>query len=303
MPPTDFSIIIPTHARPTQLGRCLAALACLDFPRDTFEVIVVDDGNPMPLSETLSPFQRELSLTLVIQARAGPAAARNAGASRARGNFLAFTDDDCAPATDWLRSFATHLNKSPQSVVGGQTLNALTENIFSSTSQLLIDYLYVYYNRDPNRAHFFASNNFAVSREHFLAMGGFDASFPLAAAEDRDFCDRWLLKGNGFIYAPQAIVQHAHALTFKKFFRQHWEYGRGAVYFHRAHVTRGQGHLNFEPPGFYLGLLAFPCSQRSPSTFTLGLLLTLTQVATISGFVSETVSQSRRKRNRIKGAG
>ena len=39
-----FSVIIPTHARPDRLAACLEALANLDYPRDRFEVIVVDDG-------------------------------------------------------------------------------------------------------------------------------------------------------------------------------------------------------------------------------------------------------------------
>ncbi len=45
-PLPSFSIVIATHNRPRQLAECLAALASLDYPRDRFEVIVVDDGSP-----------------------------------------------------------------------------------------------------------------------------------------------------------------------------------------------------------------------------------------------------------------
>src|SRR3990172_7747823 len=93
-----------------------------------------------------------IDATCVRQRNAGPASARNTGAAQARGEFLAFTDDDCRPAPDWLRGLALRLTQSPDCVIGGRTTNALPDNPYSSASQLLIDYLYSYYNADPDRA-------------------------------------------------------------------------------------------------------------------------------------------------------
>ena len=90
----EVSIVIPTYGRPDQLAACLDSLEALDYPRDRFEVIVVDDGSPQPLP----PYGGALRVTLVRQAHAGPAAARNTGAAASRGRWLAFTDDDCRPA-------------------------------------------------------------------------------------------------------------------------------------------------------------------------------------------------------------
>ena len=66
----------------------------------------MDDGGGMPLDEVLEPFRAQMAVSCLTGRRAGPAAARNAGAARARGDLLAFTDDDCRPRPDWLRRLA-----------------------------------------------------------------------------------------------------------------------------------------------------------------------------------------------------
>ena len=55
---------------------------------------MVDDGSPTPLDDLVAAFQSQVRVTLIRQANAGPAAARNAAAHRATGEYLAFTDDD-----------------------------------------------------------------------------------------------------------------------------------------------------------------------------------------------------------------
>jgi glycosyltransferase involved in cell wall biosynthesis len=84
--PHVISIIIPTYRRPQQLTRCLEAIACLEYPRDEFEVIVVDDGGQTQLDHIVRSFtDRRVAVSLLRQPHAGPAAARNAGTERARG--------------------------------------------------------------------------------------------------------------------------------------------------------------------------------------------------------------------------
>lgn len=109
----------------------------------------------------------------------------------------------------------------------GQTLNALSENIFSTASQQLISYLYDYYNLNLSRTRLFISNNLAVPTRQFRTVGGFDTSFPLAAGEGREFSDRWLHHRYQATYAPEAIVYHAHALTLLSYCRQHFNYAGG----------------------------------------------------------------------------
>src|SRR5262249_32663588 len=161
------------------------------------------------------PFRELMNVDLLIKNHAGPGAARNHGAAIAKGEVLAFTDDDCAPAPNWLSALETRFRANPRNAIGGKTLNSKPANLFSTASQLLIDYLYGYYNADPDHAVFLTSNNLAIPTAAFHEVGGFDVGFEKAAAEDRELCDRWIAKGYPLIYAPEVIVGHNHELTFR----------------------------------------------------------------------------------------
>ncbi|MEM8534957.1 MAG: glycosyltransferase [Chloroflexota bacterium] len=284
-----FSIVIPTHARPKQLSACLTSLTRLDYPRDRFEVVVVDDGSPESLETVVAPFRDYLTITLHRQQQSGPAAARNAGAAIAQGQYIAFTDDDCQPRNDWLNVMASRLTETPDALVGGYTINAIPNNLCATASQLLVSYLYSYYNATNNqRAMFFTSNNIALSADYFHAIAGFDTSYPRAAAEDRDFCDRWIEHGSPMIYEENAIIYHTHRMTLRSYWRQHLTYGRGAYRFHRGRARRNQGQIKVEPSTFYLGLLRFPFSQERPHrAVPLAVLLGLSQGANALGFFWE----------------
>ena len=91
MTPT-FSIIVPTYNRPGPLADCLSALARLDYPRECFEVTVVDDGSTCDLSHAVEPYRAVMKMTYLRSATGGLGAARNTGASVAAHEFLAFTD-------------------------------------------------------------------------------------------------------------------------------------------------------------------------------------------------------------------
>lgn len=290
----DFSIVIPTRDRSVQLRACLDAVQHLAFPRDRFEVIVVDDGGREPLDALVSPFLQSMSLRVCEHPGRGPASARNAGAAVARGAYLAFTDDDCAPAADWLLRLREAMARNPGKLVGGRTVNALADVPCSTASQLLLDYLYAYYNRAPDDATFLASCNVAVPAERFRELGGFDASYPRAAAEDRDLCARWRQRGFGMVYAEHAVVYHRHRLSLADFCRQHANYGQGAFRFHRTHTTGKGGRVRVEPTAFYAGLLATPFVRRTPMRGRLTALLVLSQVANLVGFARAAWDDRRR---------
>ncbi|AFZ07394.1 glycosyl transferase family 2 [Oscillatoria nigro-viridis PCC 7112] len=254
---TLFSIIVPTYNRPDKLAACLQSFVEIEYPRDKFQVIVVNDSTEISVENTISPFQNQLNITLLTQPNSGPATARNTGSFAAEGKFLVFTDDDCTVGTDWLQTLEKRFGETPDCLIGGRTVNALPDNIYSTASQQLIDYLYSYYNAIGDRAQFFTSNNFALPAEAFQKIGGFDTTFSLAAGEDREFCDRWLHSGNAAIYAPEVIVYHSHALTLGKFWKQQFNYGRGAFLFQQMISKRG-AHGKLQHPSFYLNLLAYP---------------------------------------------
>ncbi|MBL7076640.1 MAG: glycosyltransferase [Kiritimatiellae bacterium] len=286
-PPT-FSIVLPTYRRPQPLRRCLEALSRLDYPRERFEVLVVDDGSDESPEPIVSEVSGTISTRLIQQDHAGPARARNRGAAEASGRFLAFTDDDCEPETGWLKAFEVALQGEPHTLAGGTTVDLIVNRPCSQASQALIDYLYAYANQNHGGPAFFTSNNIATERTAFLDIGGFDPSFPLAAAEDRDLCDRWRAKGWPMRVAPDARIGHAHDLNLGAFVRQHFNYGRGAYQFHRRRATRSDKPIRVEPLAFYTGLLAFPFKRPGQRRrMTVAILLLASQLANAAGFFHE----------------
>jgi len=287
-----FSVIVPTHERAGQLAICLRALAGQNYPRDRFEVVVVDDGSTISPKASVEGFLNKLNMRLLGQLHSGPAAARNYGARHAIGNFLAFTDDDCAPSPSWLQTLAAGFDSFPDCALGGRTINGVPNNLYSTTSQLVIDYLYTHYNPNRQRATFLTSNNLALPAERFHALGGFDAAWKCAAGEDRELCDRWVSHGYRMVYVPEAVVEHFHTLTWRTFFRQHFNYGRGAFYFRRAFARRRQGPIRLERPSFYLAAIRYPFSQRQANkALAVAALIIGAQVASAAGFFWERANE------------
>jgi glycosyltransferase involved in cell wall biosynthesis len=281
-----FSVVVPTLDRPQRLARCLEALAAVHPPSGGFEAIVVDDGGRTPLGPIVGAMGSRLDARLRVVPHGGPAAARNAGAAEARGRVLAFTDDDCRPEPGWLTAFEAALGREPQAIVGGRTVNGLPENTFSAASQALVDYLYSYYAAHPERPRFFASNNVALTRACFDAIGGFDVGFRDAAGEDREFCHRAHHQGHPMLRVPEAVVRHEHALGPRSFLKQHFTYGRGARRFHTLRSARYSEPLRLEPLSFYLALPREPFDviPRDPRAWRLASLLVLSQAANAAGF-------------------
>jgi len=286
----DFSVIIPTLDRPTELEECLRALCLQKYPQERYEILVVDDGGSVSLTERLAKFEKDANLRMLRQQCQGPAAARNAGAAVSRGRYLAFTDDDCVPEAGWLAALEKELQKDRRRLVGGRVVNALPENPYATTSQIIVDFVHTYYRTDTGDPRFFATNNIAVHADTFRKMNGFSSSF--RTSEDRDFCDRWLAAGYELAYAPDAVVRHAHRLNFATFWKQHVGYGRGAWRYYRAYAKRHGGKSSIEG-GFYAKLvcrLPGRIMQQPQKRAFLFFLMGIWQTANLAGFVSAALS-------------
>lgn len=282
------SVIVPTHGRPAALAAGLHELGAQTYPRDRFEVLVVADGSDPAETRALAECVEAGGARLLHQPHLGPAAARNLGAAHAHGAYLAFTDDDCRPDPVWLAALVAALAANPGAGAGGPIVNALPANPYAAASQALVGYVYAYYNRDPQRAVFLTSNNLALPAEGFHALGGFDCALRLAAAEDRDLCDRWGQRGYRLVYVPEAVVAHAPYLTARRFWAQHFRYGRGAHGYHLARRARGEPPVPVEPPAFYWNLLRHLATHAPPRRAALGALLAVTtQLANALGFFYE----------------
>ncbi len=302
-PPPELSVIIPTNRRPDILAPCLRALAGQDIAHDRFEVLVMNDGaahDLQPLAATMAA--EGLNVRVFDLPQGGPGPARSRGAQEARGSLLVFTDDDCLPEPQWLSTMLAASEQHPDALLGGCVVNVLTHRPASEASQVLVSFLYIWYNRDPLDGRFFTSNNIAARRDRFLALGGFDRRFVLSAGEDRDLCARWRERGGRLVYVPAARIGHAHDLTVRKFWRQHYKYGRGAAMYWAARehaldaaptpqaaveiTAKGRHAVTVEPPAFYWQLMRYPLvSLPWPRAVAIWALVVLSQVANAAGFV------------------
>ena len=282
-----FSVIVPTYNRPEMLARCLTSFLALDYPAGEWELIVVNDGGENSLTAVTPQLFEQFPLHLHTIPHAGPAAARNAGARQAKGEILAFTDDDCRVAPDWLKRFEQGFMATGLDGLGGRPV--YSENGRSAqAAQHLIDFLLHYLHDEKGDAMLLLSNNLAYRRSLFSEAGGFDESFPWAAAEDMEFCHRMLALGHHQQYFPDACVWHDHHLTAWEHIRQQFHYGRGAYFFMEA--LKKMSALQLSQPKaqapFYSALTQSLFQQRLP--LLPAMLLLLGQIAYRFGLAYQT---------------
>jgi len=230
------SVIVPVYNGAQTIERCLNALAAQTVPPYRYEIIVVDDGS---VDDTAAVIRRwrtrhpALRLTLVQQANAGPAAARNHGARLAQAPLLLFTDADCAPLPDWMealhRAFAADGDGDDGARLAGAKGVYVTAQTGYTPRFVQAEYEDRYDRmRSQPQIDFIDTYSAAYRRDLFLANGGFAAIFPTASVEDQEFSFRLARQGYRMRFVPAARVAHLHDATIvdygrRKFYIGYWK--------------------------------------------------------------------------------
>lgn len=190
-----ISVVIPTCDRHAELAACLERLApgAQTLAAAEYEVIVTDDGQRSAEAALARQFPW---VTWVAGPRRGPAANRNCGARQARGEWLAFTDDDCEPDAGWLKAFAEKIHESAFRVLEGRTSAQGKRTRIDMECPVNETGGYLW------------SCNFAIAKLLFAELDGFDEGFRSAAMEDVDL--RWRLADLGIrtLFVEAAVVRH-----------------------------------------------------------------------------------------------
>ncbi|MBP7145999.1 MAG: glycosyltransferase [Acidobacteria bacterium] len=276
-----FSVIVPTYERPDALRRCLEGFTRLVYP--AWELLVVNDGGATSFSAIGGDLRAKLPLQLIDAPHKGPAAARNAGARAARGEYLAFTDDDCVPEPDWLQQLRRGFAETGSAALGGSCLNPYPESVPAVTWEVYLNFLREYFQDVSGNALMQPTNNVAYRADAFWAVQGFDESFPLAAGEDLDLSYR--IVGAGFRqgYFDPARVWHFHRSTAKGYLRQQYRYGRGTF-----DLNKREYSLQLRPRKFgefYWRLAEFLVREQAPAG--VWVLVGLTPLAHRWGIISQ----------------
>lgn len=227
--PTEpaVSVVIPTYQRAELLQRAVAALFAQE-PNIGFEIVVVDDGSTDDTSLLLASLVPPPGVLVrcIHQARRGPAAARNRGLHVASGAIVAFTDDDCVVAPNWVASIeAAFAQPDPPAGVGG-ALRSLPSAHFVGRFQAWAA-ADAQACEDASGILWLNAANAAFTRQALLAVGGFDETFVRPGGEEVDLCRRLRAAGFRLGHCPATVVHYAHRETLLGMFATYFQYGRG----------------------------------------------------------------------------
>jgi GT2 family glycosyltransferase len=192
-----ISVVIASRRRETRLAFALEALAEQTLDAELFEVIVVRDGDAR---EPLAKAPEGIDVRFLTRPGvAGPSAKRNVGWRQARAALVAFTDDDCRAAPDWLSAILTSAG------AGAETIQGRTE---PDPDEALLLHGLARSQRITALSGWYETCNMAYSRSLLESLGGFDESFSFGG-EDTDLGYRAVAAGARVEYADAALVWHA----------------------------------------------------------------------------------------------
>jgi len=250
-----ISVVVCTRNRPLILATCLKRLRQLNY--DDIELIVVD--NAPSTEETRECFVSlvgdDQRFRYVREPVPGLSKARNRGLAEATAPYVAFTDDDVQVDPLWLKGIAAGFGRDP---LAGCVTGLAPPAELDDPSQQFFDRRYSWASHleprvfdltgrgddsplYPYSAGLFGTGaNFAVERELFLGLGGFDealgAGSPAGGGEDLDAFVRVLRAGRSLVYEPSAIVWHVHRSGRRALRRQLFYYGVGLTAFLTKYV-------------------------------------------------------------------
>lgn len=217
------SIVIPAFNEARVIGKCLESLTRMEFPRQQFEVILVDNGSKDTTIHIAETFSDRLNLTILQKYGVKISALRNLGANSAHGTILAFLDADCIPPATWLTDILALAPSDGVGVVGAHYV--LPEE---STWVGRTWHVYQEAPKAGDVSHV-PAGDLVMRREDFLRVRGFDES--IQTNEDYELCDRVRKAGMPVRAFPKIGVVHlGTAQSLKVFYRkQRW---------HGTHVVK-----------------------------------------------------------------
>ena len=232
----SVSVVVCTHNGAATLRECLEGVAELDYP--DFECIVVDDGS----TDGSGDIAGELGARVIRTEREGLGNARNRGLEAARGELVAYLDDDARPDRNWLTYLATSFMSTPHAALGGPNIPPEDETGFASCvarapggpNHVLVS---------DREAEHVPGCNMVFRRGALEQVGGFDPRFR-AAGDDVDICWRLHERGWTIGFVPAAFVWHRRRRTLRAFLRQQHGYGEAEALLEQKWPEKynGRGH-------------------------------------------------------------
>jgi glycosyltransferase involved in cell wall biosynthesis len=223
MKPPKISVVIPVRNQAHKIEQCLESVFAQSLPPD--EVIIVDGHST---DRTVEKVQR-FPVKVFYQEYGAAGAARQIGVENATGEYIAFTDADCIPDKDWLKTLLAEFDEGIVGVGGGiehigqgfwtKSTNLAFATFWGSARQLQGR---KYKNKQFVDWRGIGCFNGMYRREAILAIGGFNVN--LLGADETEL-NRRLLKKGKLLYTPNTVVLHDHGRGYREFAKNMYRYG------------------------------------------------------------------------------
>lgn len=198
------SVIIPVFNDTDRLRICLEALEHQTYPKDLYEIIVVDNGSEDNVEKLVAQFDQT---SFAQETQPGSYAARNKGISVAKGSVIAFTDSDCIPASDWIEKGASNILKVPNCGLIAGKINLFFKNPDKPTAVEVYEKGKAFdQKKNIEQLTFAVTANLFTLRSVIAAVGPFNQV--LKSRGDIEWGNRVFSAGYKQVYADDTCVAH-----------------------------------------------------------------------------------------------
>lgn len=230
-----FSVIVPVYNTGRSLQRCIEALQLLDYPKEDYEILMIDNNSTDNSSEILTAAK---GIHVMHESKQGSYAARNHALREARGSLLAFTDSDCLPDPSWLKEIEALFQDPDTHIVLGHVKPARNSGrLIRMIAHYGHEKAKLVFNSSCPDVYFGHTNNMGVRRATLDSYGPF-LERPRGA--DTIFVRR-VVNGEGcsaVAYASKACVEHDELNSIFSFYKKMFIYGRSSKSYH--HIVRAR---------------------------------------------------------------
>jgi cellulose synthase/poly-beta-1,6-N-acetylglucosamine synthase-like glycosyltransferase len=265
------SIIVASYNNEDTIEECLKSILAQDYPKDLFEVIVMDGCSKDGTVKKAEQFPIK-----VVSIHLNAPAAYNYAMKIASNPILGFVDADAKVEKEWLNKLVPHLGDPKVAGVSGSIETWNNANPWARSIGYELKSRYSRIGKFTGRV---ATMNLLLKKSVIEEVGGWDEK--LSSQYDTDFGFRISAKGYKIAYEPNAVCYHFNRPTLRAYYRQQLQYGKNTLklYFKHGRLARGDEitdvGMNVQPV-LFLAVLAF---------LLLGILPVLRLLWIISGLI------------------
>ncbi len=230
------SVIIPVYNDP-RIEACILSLLGQDYPKELYEIIVVDNKSDASIQQSIQRF----NVKYVLENRKGSYYARNKGLELAQGEIAAFNDADCVADPRWLSGLLEGFKDPEVGGIGGKILKLKPQTWVQANGEDLAEQQLTPQYLPFHDAPYIVTANAAYRMSILRKLGGFDTQFQ--SGGDVDMAWRVQAKGFKIITTPDAIVYHAARETVRGYFKQFFNYAVGHTLLYRKHCQADRRNL------------------------------------------------------------